>query len=128
MVIQQRILRFISYSNWVLLCIASVAAGIVARPEFAMGIVAGGLIVTVNFHLLYRTLQKAFNRARLPSLKSIIAKHYFRFTLSAVLLYFLIARRMVDPGGLLIGLSVVVASIKIAALYELKHIIFKEAI
>jgi len=77
---------------------------------------------------MYRSLQKAFNRERLPSLKSIIARHYFRFMLSAILIFVLISKNMVDPGGLLIGLSVVVVSIKIAALYELKNIFLKEAI
>lgn len=126
--IQQRILRFITCSNWVVLSIASIAAGIIAKFDFTMGIIAGGLIVTINFHLMYRTLKKAFNRPRLPSVKSIIARHYFRFMLSAILIFVLISKHMVDPGGLLIGLSVVVVSIKIAALYELKNIIFKEAI
>jgi hypothetical protein len=116
--IQQRILRFI----------ASIAAGIIAKFDFTMGIIAGGLIVTINFHLMYRTLQKAFNRPRLPSVKSILARHYFRFMSSVVLIFVLISKHMVDPGGLLIGLSVVVVSIKIAALYELKNIIFKEAV
>ena len=126
--IQQRILRFITCSNWIVLAIASLAAGIIARVDFTLGIISGGLIVTINFHLMYRTLQKAFNRPRLPSTKSIIARHYFRFMFSAVLIFVLISKQMVDPGGLLIGLSVVVVSIKIAALYELKNIIFKEAI
>ena len=126
--IQQRILRFITCSNWVVLLVASIAAGIIAKFDFTMGIIAGGLIVTINFHLMYRTLKKAFNRTRLPSVKSIIARHYLRFMLSAILIFFLISKNMVDPGGLLIGLSVVVVSIMIAALCELKNIIFKEAI
>jgi multisubunit Na+/H+ antiporter MnhB subunit len=126
--IQQRILRFITCSNWILLLIASIAAGMVAKFDFTMGIIAGGLMVTINFHLTYRTLQKAFNRPRLPSVKSIIARHYFRFVLSAVFIFVLISKHLVDPGGLLIGLSIVVVSIQIAALYELKNIIFKEAI
>jgi len=126
--IQQRILRFITCSNWVVLFVASVSAGIIATLDVTMGIIAGGLIVTINFHLMYCTLQKAFNRPRLPSVKSIIARHYFRFMFSVILIFVLISKHMVDPGGLLIGLSVVVVSIMIAALYELKNIIFKEAV
>ena len=125
--IQQRILRFITCSNWVVLLIASITAGVIAKFDFTIGVIVGGLIVTINFHLMYRTLQKTFNRPRLPSFKSVIARHYLRFMLSAILIFVLISKHMVDPGGLLIGLSVVVVSIKIAALYELKNIIFKEA-
>ena len=126
--IQQRILKFITCSNWVVLFVASVTAGIIATLDVTMGIIAGGLIVTINFHLMYRSLQKVFNRSSLPSVKSIVARHYVRFMLSAILIFVLISKHMVDPGGLLIGLSVVVVSITIVALYELKNIIFKEAI
>jgi len=128
MAIQERILKFITCSNWVVLLTASISAGIIAKFDFTMGIIAGGLIVTINFHLMYRTFNKVFNRPRLPSVKAIIAKHYLRFLLSVVLIFVLISKHLVDPGGLLIGLSVVVVSIQIAALYELKNIIFKEAI
>jgi hypothetical protein len=128
MVIQDRILKFITCSNWILLLTASTVAGLVAKFDFAMGVFAGGLMVTVNFHLMYRSLKRAFNRPRLPSLKSIIAKHYFRFALSVVLIFLLISRHWVDPGGLLIGLSVVVISIMIAGACEFKNIISKEAV
>jgi hypothetical protein len=39
----------------------------------------------------------------------------------------LISKNYVDPGGLLIGLSVVVMSILTASLFELKKILFEEA-
>jgi len=38
------------------------------------------------------------------------------------------SRNYVDPGGLLIGLSVVVVSILVASLFELKKMLFEEAI
>ena len=47
--------------------------------------------------------------------------------LSVIIIFIIVSKNYVDPGGLLIGLSVVVASIMIAAVYELKNIICKEA-
>ncbi len=126
--IQERILKVIVYSNWIVLSAVSIAAGILEGFDFTLGVVIGGLMVTLNFQLMHRSLKKSFNRKRLPSLKSILVKHYFRFGLSIVLIFFLISKRWTDPGGLLIGLSVVVVSIMIAALCELKKIIFKEAL
>ncbi len=93
-----------------------------------MGIVAGGLIVTTSFHFMYRSLKKNLSPTHLASTRSIFFKHYVRFAVSIVLIYILVSNNMVDPGGLLIGLSVVVASIMIASVCELKKIIFKEAI
>ncbi len=126
--VQARILRFVTRSNWILL-IATAAAGLVLTPfEFALGIMAGGLIVTVNFHLLARTLKKALRPPHLASHQSIIAKYYLRFIVSGVIIFMLIAGHCVDPLGLFIGLSVVVASIFTATALELSKLIFKEAV
>lgn len=93
-----------------------------------MGIIFGGLIVTVNFHLLHRTLKKALTPPHLASLSVILSKYYMRFIVSALIIFILISRHYVDPGGLIVGLSVVVVSIILATIFEFKKLIFKEAI
>ena len=125
--IQKRILLFITRANWVLFA-AAVLVGLVAfQFDVALGIFAGGLIVTVNFHLLARTLKKSLTPPHLVSHNVIIAKYYVRFIASGVIIFFLISGHYVDPLGLFVGLSVVVASIVVATLRELKNLIFKEA-
>lgn len=99
-----------------------------ATPAFAKGVFAGGLIVTLNFHLLYRTLRKSFNPKQLVSPNVILAKYYVRFIISGVILFILIAGHYVNPLGLFVGLSVVVASIFLATILEVKKLIFKEAV
>ncbi|MFO7962515.1 MAG: ATP synthase subunit I [Desulfobacterales bacterium] len=128
MEIQQRLLIFVTRANWVLLMVTSTAAGLIASPKFAMGTLFGGLIVTINFHLLYRTLKKAFAPPRLSSHNVVLAKYYARFTLSGVIIFLLISNQIVSPVGLFVGLSVVVASITLAAIVELTKLIFKEAV
>ena len=109
--------------------VACIAGGIIAKLSFALGILAGGLIVTVNFHFMYRSLRKNLTPPpHLSSAKSVFAKHYLRFVSSIIVIYILISKNYVDPGGLLIGLSVVVMSIFMASLSELKKILFEEAI
>jgi hypothetical protein len=96
--------------------------------DFAWGIFCGGLLATANFHLLARTLKKALTPPNLLSHNVILAKYYIRFAITAVIIFFLIRSHLVHPIGLIIGLSVVVASIMAAAACEIKNMIFKEAI
>ena len=127
--IQFRILKFVTRSNWILLLVASAIAGIIAKFDVTTGILAGGLIATINFHLMYRSLRKnLIPPPHLSSAKSVFAKHYLRFVFSIIVIYILISKNYVDPGGLLIGLSVVVVSILMASFFELKKILFEEAI
>ena len=128
MIIEQRILTFVTRANWVLLLAATVVCGAVLQPDFTGGIIAGGLIVTINFHLLYRTLEKSFTPPYLSSTRAVVVKYYLRFIASIIIIYILVSRNYVNPGGLLIGLSIVVVSITAAGLIEARKIIFKEAV
>ncbi|CAB5079475.1 hypothetical protein D3OALGB2SA_457 [Olavius algarvensis associated proteobacterium Delta 3] len=128
MTIQQRLLQFITRTNWILLVLASLIGALVFSPAFFRGVAFGGLIVTVNFHLLSRTLKKALTPPHLASHHRILAKYYVRFTISGVIIFLLIANRIVDPLGLFMGLSIVVASIMLATLCEVTKLILKEAV
>jgi len=125
--IQQRLLTFVTRTNWILLVAASLLCLWVASVDFTLGVVFGGLIVTVNFHLLYRTLKRSLTPPHIVSHHKVLAKYYIRFTVSGVIIFFLISRHIVDPLGLFVGLSVVVASIVLATLLEIKKLICKEA-
>lgn len=126
--IQQRLIHFITRANWVLFALASLAGLWLAPLDFTLGIAAGGLIVTINFHLLSRTLKKALSPAYLTSHNVVLAKYYMRFIISGVIIFILIQQHWVNPFGLFIGLSVVVASITLATLMEIKRLICKEAV
>ena len=105
------------------------ALGLAFLPmAFAKGILFGGLIVTVNFHLLSRTLKKALSPPHLSSHNVVLAKYYFRFFVSGVILLFLIQGQHVAPLGLFVGLSVVVASIFMATILEVSKLLMKEAV
>jgi hypothetical protein len=125
--IQERLVKFVTRANWVLFFIAGLTGLFFMPPDFAMGIICGGLIVTINFHLLYRTLKKAFRPPHLASPRMILGKYYMRFIASGIVIFILISEHFVNPLGLFIGLSVVVMSITIATVRELTKYIFKEA-
>jgi hypothetical protein len=118
--VQERILKFVTR--------ATVAGVAFTATDFALGIFFGALLVTVNFHLLARTLHRALTPPRLASHNLVLAKYYLRFLVSGFVIFLLIAGRVVHPVGLVIGLSVVVMSILLATMRELKKLIFKEAV
>ncbi|MGD2098646.1 MAG: ATP synthase subunit I [Desulfobacterales bacterium] len=126
--IQQRIIHFVTRSNWVLFAMTSIAGFIVFSRSVALGIVFGGLLVTVNFHLLAKTLKKALTPPHLASHNVVLAKYYLRFLISGFIIFLLIAGHVVHPVGLVIGLSVVVFSIILATICEVKKLLFKEAV
>jgi hypothetical protein len=125
--IQQRLLKFVTRSNWILLLAAGTIGLMVAPLDFALGIIAGGLIVTVNFHLLHRTLKRALTPPHLVSHNVVLVKYYLRFFVSGLIIFFLIAKHLVNPLGLFVGLSIVVCSILLATACEVKKLILKEA-
>jgi hypothetical protein len=125
--IQQRILKFVTLTNWILSAALSLLAFIFLPLPYALGIFFGGLLVTLNFHLLAKTLKKAFTPPHLASTNVVLAKYYLRFMASGLIIFVLIVGKVVHPVGLLIGLSVVVFSIVLATVCEVTKLICKEA-
>jgi hypothetical protein len=128
MKIQKDIINFVTRANWVLLGIITILGIFFSSRGFALGLICGGLIVTLNFHMLSRTLKNALTPPYLSSYHVVIAKYFIRFLISGVIIFFLVANHYVHPAGLIIGLSVVVISIGFATLIEIKKMYLKEAV
>ncbi len=125
--IERRLLKFITRTNWIIFFAVTICGFTLAPGRFAWGILAGGLIVTINFQLLYRSLKQALTPPHIAKTRVVLGKYYLRFFVSALIIFVLIADHYVHPLGLIIGLSVVVTSIFITTLNEIRRIIFKEA-
>ncbi len=141
--IQQRMIKFVIKSNWYLFVLATLLGFINTPFKFALGILCGGILVTLNFHMLRHTLYKAFDSEKIlinpekvrfygdegcSILNVVLIKYYIRFAISGIVIFALISKNIVEPMGLIIGLSVVVASIMAATALELTRLIFKEAV
>ena len=128
-----KIIDFITVTNWWVLLTGGLIGLMIAPVKFTVGIVLGGLIVIINFHLLKNTLKKMFDpnlileRGR-SIIINIMFKYYIRFAVTAGVIYLLLTQHIVHPLGLVTGLSVVVASMFIATALELTRLFFKEAI
>jgi hypothetical protein len=125
--IEDPFLNKIRLMNGAVFALLLLASLIWMSPLFSFGVAMGGLIVLINFHLLYRILKKAFIPDRLASPKSVIIKYYLRLLGTGLILYLLIAKRLVDPLGLVVGLSVVVINLTLMGCNEMRKILFKEA-
>lgn len=129
----QKLVDFITRTNWIVLLAGGIIALAVAPEKVTLGVMLGGLIVSVNFHLLKRTLKTMLSADTVAQrgrsvIGNVLVKYYFRFALSGIAIFLLIFKHVVDPFGLILGLSVVVASVFIATALELKRLLFKEAI
>jgi hypothetical protein len=129
----QKIVNFITTSNWLLLLFGGMIGLMVTPMKFALGIILGGLIAAINFQLLKKTLKNMFQpevvseRGR-SLVGNVLVKYYIRFAISGAMIFLLISNHIVHPLGLLVGLSVVVASMFMATVLELTRLFFKEAV
>ena len=128
MEIQQRIIRFVTRSNWIVWGSSSILGFAFFPLSVAWGILFGGLLVAINFQMLARTLKKALTPPHLASHNVVLVKYYLRFLASGFIIFLLIIGKVVHPVGLVAGLSVVVFSIILAAFCEAKKLIFEEAV
>ena len=129
----QKLIDFITRSNWLILLMGGTIGLMMTPIKFALGIILGGLIVAINFHLLKWTLKKMFHPDTVSErgrsiVGNVLVKYYIRFAISGFLIFLLISKNIVHPVGLLAGLSVVVASVFLATAIEIKRIFFKEAV
>jgi len=102
-------------TNWVILAILVLLSWLFMSPRFTLGVVLGSLISIVNFHWLHRDLRKVFSNLAGSVKGRIMFKYYIRLAVTAVVLYFIVSREIVDIIGLITGLSVVVINIVITA-------------
>lgn len=126
--------RHLKIANWVVLAVLVVAGFLWQGQEFALGILLGGLVAVVNFHLLHRTLKSTLERvgvnpeeAKGQAKAFFAARQLLRFTALVAIVYLLVRDGWVNIFGLLVGLSTVVLTLILAGINELLKLKNKEA-
>ncbi|MGD9123884.1 MAG: ATP synthase subunit I [Desulfarculaceae bacterium] len=104
------------------------AGAFILAPWFsALSVAVGGVLALVNFRLLGRTLRRAIRPGqRHGVMGTVLIKYYLRFAATAVVIWILVRQGLVEPLGLLVGLSVVVISIMIWGACQARKL-YKEA-
>lgn len=125
--------RHLKIANWVVLGLLVAAGYLWGGREFALGILVGGLVVVVNFHLLHRFLKGTLEKAQVdPESKGkaqafFAAKQMLRFFGLLAIVYLLVRHGWVDVIGLVVGLSTVVLTLTLLAINEIIKLKNKEA-
>lgn len=126
--------RHLKIANLVVLALLVAAAFLWQGWEFALGVLVGGLVAVINFHLLHRTLKGTLERvgANPEEVKGqaqafFAARQLLRFAALVVIIYLLVRHGWVNIFGLLVGLSTVVITLILAGINELLKLKNKEA-
>jgi diacylglycerol kinase len=126
--------RHLKIANWSVLVVLILAGFFWRGREFALGILVGGLVVVVNFHLLHHALKGTLGQmGQNPQEGASRAKALFagrqllRFFALLVIIYLLVRHGWVNIFGLLVGLSTVVLTLMLAAINEVIKLKNKEA-
>ena len=118
--------RRLKIANWLVLAVLTVAGFIWQGQEFALGILAGGLVAVINFHLLHQALKGMLKRvaagspeeAKGPAKAFFAARQMLRFFALLVIIFLLVGYGWVNIFGLVVGLSTVVLTLILAAIIE----------
>jgi hypothetical protein len=111
--------RRLEITNWILLAVLIAASLVLRSLRFSLGILLGGLISIANYHMLNRNLLNVFTKHLNRARSALMLRYYLRLAATAVVLYWIISRNLVDVIGLVIGLSVVVLNIVVTTLLVL---------
>ena len=117
--------RRLKIANWLVLGGLVVAGFIWRGREFALGILVGGLVAVINFHLLHQALKGMLEQAagspeeaRGQAKAFFAARQLLRFFALLFVIYLLVGQGWVNVIGLVVGLSTVVVTLILAAVVE----------
>jgi hypothetical protein len=127
--------RRLKIANWLVLAGLVVAGFIWGGQEFALGILVGGLVAVINFHLLHQALKGMMERAAALSPEEakgqakafFAARQMLRFFALLAVIFLLVSHGWVNIFGLVVGLSTVVLTLMLAAIIEVIKLKNKEA-
>jgi len=108
--------------NWIVLSILLIISIPFMSWRLSLGILIGGLLVNINFHLLHHTLVNTLlvNKTK----EGMIPKSLLRLFVIGIIISIILIKGWVSIFGLVLGLSVVVINLFLLALMETKEIIF----
>lgn len=127
--------RHLKVAAWILLAALVLLGWFWGGREFALGVLVGGLLAVINFHMLahilsgtlHRTLGETQRWERGNRQVLYFLKYVLRVTVLAVILYLLIRYDLVNVLGLVVGLSSVVLTLFVMGINEIRKLYFKEA-
>ena len=109
----------IEIAGWLLLALLIALSLPFDSFRLTLGIILGGAISVINFHLLSKNLMSFVPQDMNHIRAAVIPRYFIRLAATALALYFIISRDIADVIGLVIGLSVIVMDIFITTVLTL---------
>ncbi len=106
---------------WVVLALVSLAGLLFVGLKTAISILVGGILAIANYYWLLSIMKRALLLDIERASRFALLRYLLRLAILAILLSLLIISKSVNIAGLLIGLSVIVITITILAVYRLIH-------
>ena len=126
--------RTMKTTSWIVLAVLAVSGWLWFGREFAIGILVGGLLAVLNFHFMAYILNSTLNRqwgsqeewqtTGRQAVSFMTLKYVLRFTVLAVIIFFLVTTGWVNIFGLVVGLSTVVLTLMVLGILESRKIFF----
>ena len=99
--------------NWIILIVLLLFSLLWQSFPVTMGVLAGGVLVIINYRWMGRSLFKLLGDPHLAAEKGFKRNYLFRLLFIAGSIYLLLVRGGVHPLALVVGLSVVVINLVI---------------
>lgn len=114
-----QLLAVMARRNWIILIVLVLLSLFWQSPPVTFGVLAGGVLVIINYRWLGRSLLKVLSDPQTHSAKGFKRNYFFRLVFIACAIYLLLVRGGVNPLALIVGLSVVVLNLMITTLKRL---------
>ena len=122
----EALLKRIEQFNWVLLALLTTGSFVFFSREFALGVLAGGILAIANFYLMKRSLLRALDPQRKGKTRFVyLLKYYLRFAALGLMIALLLIKGWVNPFGMLLGLSIIVLGIALVGVEQARKLFFK---
>jgi len=105
--------------NWIILIVLVLLSLFWQSSAVTLGVLAGGVLVIINYRWLGRSLFKVLGDPQLSAEKGFKRNYLFRLLFIAGSIYLLLVRGEVHPLALVVGLSVVVINIIVTTVKRL---------
>jgi hypothetical protein len=106
---------------WIVLAVTTAGGLVIGSPKTAFSILVGGLLAIANYYWLLSIMKRALQLTADKAGSFAVMRYLLRLAILAVILGLLIASGSVNIAGLFLGLSVIVITITIIAVYRLTH-------
>ncbi len=114
-----QLLAVMARRNWIILIVLVLLSLFWQSPPVTYGVLAGGILVIINYRWLGRSLLSVMSDPQPHSAKGFKRNYFFRLVVIASAIYLLLVRGGVHPLALVVGLSVVVLNVMITTVKRL---------